>query len=158
MRRVAIWLLALVASGGCGGATDSEEAGSRLISSGTFFNMCVGYCVSELVVDSTTAVLTETSHQPERYPRRTRSLELTRDEADRLHGLADLERLRSVAGVHGCPDCADGGGEWVEIRWRVQLMEVSIVRATFDYGRVLEPIEELQTELRALRARFQNGG
>jgi hypothetical protein len=55
-----------------------------------------------------------------------------------------------VEGVHGCPDCADGGAEWVQVR-----ASGDSIRATFEYGATLEPIAALQAEIRALRARFE---
>jgi hypothetical protein len=55
-----------------------------------------------------------------------------------------------VAGVHGCPDCADGGAEWVAIQTPDQT-----IQTTYEYGHNLERIGELQKELRAVRQRFQ---
>lgn len=123
--------------------------GSLVISSGTSFNMCVGYCKSELVLDGTTARLMERSRDEKHYPDRERSIQLTTEEWERIRRLADPAALKSVEGVHGCPDCADGGAEWVEIR-----TEEESIRATFDHGHTLEPTAELQAELRAVRSRF----
>jgi hypothetical protein len=117
---------------------------------GTSFNMCVGYCTTILTVRGTTAQLTETSHGDSRFPRRVRALELTDTEAKRIRTLANADDVKRVEGVHGCPDCADGGAEWIAVR-----AGRTTIEARYDFRRTLDPIAELQTELRALRQRFQ---
>ena len=116
---------------------------------GTSFGMCAGYCRSELEIDGTTARLTQTSWDSIRNPRKTQTLQLAEAEA-RLRALANVGDLSRVEGVHGCPDCADGGAEWVEIRTTGRN-----VRATYEFRSNLEPIAELQEQLRAIRERFQ---
>lgn len=139
----------MLASSACS-PTEPGAKGYFEIVHGTSFNMCVGYCTSVLVIDGTTARLTETSRDSSSYPRRTRSLQLTQSEWLRLRELADPEELSRVAGVHGCPDCADGGAEWIAVQMRRRAIE-----AKYEYRHELEPITELQTELRALRQRFE---
>jgi hypothetical protein len=46
----------------------------------------------------------------------------------------------------GCPDCADGGAEWLEIDGK---------RVTLEFRSDLEPIRPLLQQVRALRARFE---
>lgn len=140
----------LLASFACTESTTDAEAGNILaLRSGTSFGMCAGYCMTELSFDSTTVSLTETSRDPRQSPR-TRSLLLTANERQRIQALVDERALESLAGVHGCPDCADGGAEWIELR-----TTQSTVRVTFEYGRVLDPIGPLQAEIRALRERLR---
>jgi len=118
------------------------------ITSGTSFGMCAGYCVTELRVDSTSIRLTEESWQSD-LPARTRTLPLERREWNRLQAIVDTAAIRLLEGVHGCPDCADGGAEWIQIEG------TDSVRVTFEYGAELGGIEELQREIRELRARFE---
>jgi len=129
--------------------TEPRGPASLVIAGGTSFNMCYGYCRAELVVDSTSLRLVERGWDEQRFPVRERTAELAPEEWRHLRSLADLDALRQVEGVHGCPDCADGGAEWVEIR-----TARDSVRATFEYGSTLAPIADLQTELRALRRHF----
>jgi hypothetical protein len=132
-------------------ASGPEQAAllaSQVVSHGTSFGMCAGYCIGEMVVNGTTVTLTERGHRGE-LPTRTRNLEITTAEWERIAGLATPDRLRPVAGVHGCPDCADGGAEWIEVRTAADSL-----RATFEHGRDLARIAQLQAELRALRKRF----
>jgi hypothetical protein len=66
-----------------------------------------------------------------------------------VRSLVDAAALRRLEGVHGCPDCADGGAEWIEIG-----SAAGPIRVTFEYGATLDGIGALQAELRALRNRF----
>jgi hypothetical protein len=137
---------------GCAPSTTGPWPDGFTLSHGTSFGMCLGHCIVVMDITGATVTITESSHFPATYPTRSSSTTLSPNEAARLERLARQAGLQSVAGVHGCPDCADGGAEWVEVR-----APGDTVRATFEYGRVLTPIAELQTELRALRSRLQGG-
>jgi hypothetical protein len=143
----AAWLLVTLLA-----CSPTEPGASRSfdVLHGTSFNMCVGYCTTVLTIRGTTAHLTESSRGDNNYPQRMRSVELTESEAQRLRTLANREDLTRVEGVHGCPDCADGGVEWIAIR-----AGRGTIEARYDFRRTLEPIAELQAELRAIRLRFQ---
>jgi hypothetical protein len=152
MKRFLFALACLFLNGAsCASYTTDAAAldGPFVVAGGTSFGMCGGYCTTELTVDGTLVRFRESSMDTQRYPTRTRTLQLTQAEWDRIRTHADRATVTSVAGVHGCPDCADGGAEWVEIR-----TASDSVRVTFEYGRVLAPIASLQEELRALRRRF----
>jgi hypothetical protein len=147
----ALALLLLAALTACGASTGSEgtapDAQQLLdlrIESGTSFGMCAGYCTTRLVVEGASAVFTETAPRTGQ-PDRTRSLQLTAVEQARLFAALDTAALRRLSGVHGCPDCADGGAEWIEH---------GRARVTFEHGAELAPIAPLQREIRALRGRF----
>jgi hypothetical protein len=133
-------------------APGRPERGDVIIH-GTSFGFCAGYCTFVLEVDGAIARLTETSRDSRTHPRRIHVLALTPAEAARVHALADPQTLASVAGVHGCPDCADGGAEWIEIS-----VLGTAIRTTYEYGDDLDPIAELQAELRSLRQRIRPEG
>jgi hypothetical protein len=61
----------------------------------------------------------------------------------------DTAAFRELEGVHGCPDCADGGAEWIQVE------TADPMRVTFEYGVDLDGIEDLQAEIRELRGRFE---
>lgn len=131
------------------GATGPGGGGASLeLTSGTSFGMCGGYCVTELRVDSISITLTETSQVTD-LPPRVRTLPLSPSEWERLQGRVDTAAFRALEGVHGCPDCADGGAEWI------QLETDEPIRVTFEYGAELEGITALQAEVRELRGRFE---
>jgi hypothetical protein len=121
------------------------EAATPRVESGTSFGMCAGYCMTRLIVEGGRVTLLETAWRSE-LPDRSRTLELTVAERVRFYAALDPAAVRRLAGVHGCPDCADGGAEWIEL---------DRARVTFEFGRELAPIAPLQRETRALRARLR---
>jgi hypothetical protein len=156
MRKVLLVGMTMLA--GCTtSGTDAEilQGGSQSLqelelSSGTSFGECLGYCRTELSIDSLSLTLTEVPQGwPPTLPTRTRTLPLTLADWKRVRALVDATALKRLEGVHGCPDCADGGAEWIEIGTRT-----GAVRVTFEYGAELAGIRPLQVEIRALRDRF----
>jgi hypothetical protein len=141
--------LTFAACGGQGNQTEVlVDRRPMEITSGTSFGMCAGYCVTELRLDSISVTLTEESWRSD-LPARTRTLPLERRDWNRLQALIDTAAIMRLEGVHGCPDCADGGAEWIQIE------SPDPVRVTFEYGAELGGIEELQKEIRYLRAQFE---
>jgi hypothetical protein len=134
----------------CSQPTDESLApGVVELTSGTSFGMCAGYCLTELVIESQAVRFTERSHPIAPLPERTRTLPLSPDDAEQISALVDVAEIERLEGVHGCPDCADGGAEWIQIR-----TSDGTVRVTFEYGAVLPGIAQLQAALRAQRERF----
>jgi hypothetical protein len=127
----------------------TERADINGLRSGTSFGMCAGYCVTELVFEGSTVRFNERGWPFVDIPEKTRTITLTRSELEQLERLVDVGELESLEGVHGCPDCADGGSEWIELR-----TAKDTIRVTFEFGRELAPIADLQAAIRALRARF----
>jgi hypothetical protein len=119
------------------------------LSTGTSFGMCAGYCVTELTIEEDAVRLTETGSRSANLPPRVRTLPLGATERERIRSLIDVPELAQLQGVHGCPDCADGGTEWIQLR-----RGSDTIRVTFEFGRDLTPIAELQAALREQRLRF----
>jgi hypothetical protein len=151
------WLIVLgLACAGCSVSVldpnvlqdENVDLNPFVLRSGTSFGMCAGYCRTVLEVDSLVLTLTEVA-QVTPLPTRTRTLPLALADWRRVRSLVDAAALKRLEGIHGCPDCADGGAEWIEIE-----PAGDPVRVTFEYGTTLNGIGALQAELRALRARF----
>ena len=136
----------LVGLGACDLAVFTAGSDETVVlRSGTSFGMCVGYCVTELVVHEADVSLTRTSRDPAKYPAATQSLRLTASELEALRSAIASSDLRSSRSVYGCPDCADGGAEWVEVDGH---------RVMFEYHADIEAIRPLLHEVRKLRTRF----
>ena len=155
MRKAWLMVLGLVAAGCSASPLDPEvledksaDSGPLALRSGTSFGMCFGYCRTVLEVDSLVLTFTEVA-QLKPLPTRTRTLPLSLADWKRVRALVDVAALRRLEGSHGCPDCADGGAEWIEIG-----SAGDPVRVTFEHGATLDGIGALQAELRALRGRF----
>jgi hypothetical protein len=128
---------------------DTETPSVLSLRSGTSFGMCAGYCVTELIIEDDAVRFTESAWPFANLPPKSRTLPLSSAEREQILRLVDVGELEHLEGVHGCPDCADGGAEWIELQ-----TPTDTIRVTFEYGRELAPIAELQAEIRALRGRF----
>jgi len=125
---------------------ESEPAVS--IRSGTFFSMCSGYCLSEITINPVNAIYVEWSREPEKFPERSDIVDMGNREWQDLTAVVDMAELAALDSIIGCPDCADGGGEWIEVRSAGQSK-----RIVFGYGATVEPIADLLQKVRAIRMR-----
>ena len=130
-----------------GQQTDSNEILS--ISSGTSFGFCMGYCRQSIKLTSNPSqviVSREANGNQGSYPPVHVKLPLTADEWNSLANLVNLETIQGMDETIGCPDCADGGAEWVQIDWAN-----GSKRVTFENRQTVESIKELVEKLRDLR-------
>ena len=148
--RLVLLSLALVTLAGCsafgpdGPPTSDSSAELPALGWGSSFGMCVGYCDARLVVTPTgTATLTEIgTRQPDLAPR-VRSRVLTAEESARLAAASAAATVRTA--TLGCPDCADGGAEYVERGG---------ARVTFEFGGDAGTAAPLAEALRSIRETF----
>ena len=140
--------LALALLPACLSPSETLTAEGLVLRSGTSFGMCMGYCVTELTVTSDELRLVETSRDPAQAER-VRRAALAPGEWEEILALANAESLEGLAEVLGCPDCADGGAEWIEVEHQGEKR-----RVTFEYGSEVEPIQPLVDKARELRDRF----
>lgn len=69
-----------------------------------------------------------------------------------LVSLIDVSAFQALNEQIGCPDCADGGAEWIEIQ-----VGDTVKRVTFENRRTIKGFEALVVELRNLRNQHTNG-
>ncbi len=146
-------VLALAALGGCslfgheGGGSSSDDA---VLFSGTSFGECIGYCIAELTVDGTTATLTYSGWGRDRnFPDIRYERTLRASERTRLDRAFDRTALHRADEVYGCPDCADGGAEWVGATW-----DGGEKRVTFEHGTEGGGLDAYIVAMRDLRVSF----
>jgi hypothetical protein len=145
--------LALLLSG-CGSSLAPSDLlmEDAVIRWGTSFGMCGGYCLEEIEIDGLVVRFTRRGWVPSQLPVQTE--ERTISEAERR----DLLRNIAAAGidglneVYGCPDCADGGAEWIELD-NARLRK----RVTFEFSRGPDQLQPALADLRALRGQFPLG-
>lgn len=113
------WLIACLVMGGHPSAGAEQRDPLTAIRSGTSFGHCAGYCHEELELvgvhgryerrawrspDGTTPA-----------PKTLRTV-LPQPTWVKLVRLAEQLQLTEPNEVIGCPDCADGGSEWIELQ------------------------------------------
>lgn len=120
---------------------------------GSSFGFCLGYCHKELVAEKTVLQLAAFSRQEE-YPDVRGRSEITEDEWRHVQKLAASVPWSDLEEVIGCPDCADGGAEWVE----VSLGDAPARRVTFPFMEPPEALMELTDVLRSWMERLNLDG
>lgn len=143
MKKIAIILVIIILLITC---ADEDNSTSTTISSGTAFGECGGYCMREIEISEQRLVYTASSWDTADYPALDTAAEISSAEWKDLLTLVDLSVLQSYEDVIGCPDCADGGAEWIN----VESTEGS-KKITFEYGESLSSIQPLIDRLRLLR-------
>ncbi len=111
--------------------------------------MCIGKCYNELILENNSLVLKQVERKMNGGdPETTEQLDNTR-----LNQIkADLnnfpqEKFLKLKNTYGCPDCADGGEEWLD----VQFSDGTVKKVRFEYGSSVEGFEEIISSLRAHR-------
>jgi len=124
------------------------------INSGTSYGECWGYCVFELELDNSSALFKASSWGWDPYgelPDLILEDNLNQIVWQQLVDLIDFEYFQSLDDVYGCPDCADGGAEFIEI-----IYDGVIKLITFDAYTEIDGIQELTLLLRDLRTDYWN--
>jgi hypothetical protein len=134
--------------------TDKQASISEYeVNYGTSFGMCVGPCRKEMNIKKNSVCFTvfytesrgATGGTPKIY---NEVLEVTLGNS--LVKSINFESFYKLNKVIGCPDCADGGAEWVEI-----LKNGSKHKVTFEFGKAPKEIESLVTILREKKVYFE---
>ncbi|MFT4733111.1 MAG: hypothetical protein ACI9DJ_000600 [Algoriphagus sp.] len=131
---------------GCNKAVGPEPAdGFEYFSYGSFFGECLGYCQTEIKIEKELVKQKATGWNLEgELPIIERTEVINQSYFEELTKYLDFNKFKKLNEVLGCPDCKDGGGEWVEIKRNGRTYKI-----TFEYGN--EP-KELSKTIRLLRA------
>jgi hypothetical protein len=132
-------------------ACDSSPTGPGAVTAiraTTSFGFCVGYCQATLEISSEEMVYVEESRRSE-LPTVRRTARLSSSEWNALIDGLDRSAIERLPDTVGCPDCADGGAESIEVigvDWRK--------RVTFEHGATMPVLQPLLDRVRMLRSRF----
>jgi len=117
-----------------------EDNDNNLISEiryGTSFGMCVGHCKNELTMTQKTSTYRCSGWTEDVTP--VTKTEGTNSQIwDSINSGFNLDTFLDLPEVIGCPDCADGGAEWLE----VVLSNGETHKVTFEYFNEPEFLKE----------------
>ena len=155
MKQLLFSFLTLVALGRCTETTvrSAAETGSSdplTIRTGTSFGMCVGYCQSDYVFNGTSVTLTQNGTRTQQAPAKSCQTTITADQWNALKALANLDAFSGQPETIGCPDCADGGAEYIELETGGRKH-----RVTFSFNKTIPGFEPLVDAVRARREAFK---
>ncbi len=128
----------------------NDNPGSNIlkIATGTSFGQCIGYCRTSLEIDGEAVEYIEESWKPDEYPAKNFRFNLSSDEKNALQMVFDTTDISGLEETIGCPDCADGGAEWLQITHGSETRKV-----TFEFAADIGEISALMALLRPLRQR-----
>ena len=151
MKLLSISLLFLATLGRCtpGAVSGERLPDAAIIRMGTSFGMCNGYCRKDYAVNGSSLTLTASSHTPAQYPTKTCQTMISQESWNSLKDLVNPDTFNKLPERLGCPDCADGGAEYIEIELNDQRH-----RVTFEYGQTIPGFESLVNALRTQRERL----
>lgn len=130
----------------CAVSTKKREILS--VKHGSSFGMCNGYCFKENTYAPEDFIHYEKAFgrtNPKDFPEKMDSISISPKEWDEIISKIDLEKFYAEQETIGCPDCADGGSEWIEIATTDK-----IYRVTFEFGQPSDGLKPIYSALRKL--------
>lgn len=121
-----------------------------VISYGSSFGMCEGFCANELTIGKDKMTFSEKQHRP-KPDARTCTKPIDAEELAAIKKLLDIEKIAALPEVIGCPDCADGGAEWVVVH-----ADGKNYKIAFEYGKPPKELAAAVTKLKVLKAAFKD--
>jgi hypothetical protein len=144
---------------------EKEDVNSEIkqIKYGTSFGMCSGYCKNDILLqpgsitynhagwDNTVNPITKTEILSENEwdsyvsgVNITNTQILSDTEWNSYVSRLNIKNFFKLPETIGCPDCADGGAEWIE----VELVSGEIHKVTFEYMQEPESLSDYLVDLR----------
>ncbi len=132
------------------GTATEACAPAALVRYGTSFGECMGYCSRSIDVFSTRVTFFASAYHPKRkFPDVRNEVALNKQEQEELGRLLSGTSADGLTEIIGCPDCTDGGAEWIEITTNGRLR-----RVMFEYVKPPAQLKALRNRLKSLRDRF----
>lgn len=116
---------------------NQDLSSNATIKYGTSFGMCADYCKRELVLNGAKAIFSK-SKNGNIPDTKTCTKQLDETTLAALRKNLDMNLLASLPDVIGCPDCADGGAEFVEITANGKTKKVA-----YEYGKTPPALVDL---------------
>lgn len=141
---------------------DGKKLAVSKIVAGTSYGMCIGYCQQQVTFNPTTLTVSKrangngvseigrgTAQDNAKYPDISKDFEFPQSEWNSLYTTVDTAKFQASEERIGCPDCADGGAEFIEITTPNYTK-----RITFEAGKTIEGMEAFVEQVRALRIKY----
>ena len=118
---------------------------------GTSFGECLGYCIRSIEITGLDVEFDASSMTvTDKLPDINISGEISVEDWENLVNKIDFVVFRNLEEVMGCPDCDDGGAEWIEIT----TSELSH-KVTFEYYNEPEELQNYIDDLRNLMEQYE---
>jgi hypothetical protein len=146
---IAIGLLFMNGIRSCESGETNPLSEYAYVSYGSAFGECLGYCVKSIKITETRIDFNKSGWEiGGALPDISDTDDIDTDDWNELVEEIDFEDFTELDSIIGCPDCADGGAEWIEIKRNQETYKV-----TFEYGN--EP-ETVKPYIETLRSHLQS--
>jgi hypothetical protein len=140
-----LWVfLILFSTSSCEEISITKDA-ELTITGGQSFGFCIGPCFQTLTVNGYNREVkfyvryTESKGNQNILKEETYTETLKeKDWEDIMNAASNIEGFSALDEVYGCPDCADGGAEFIEI-----IKNDKVRRVTFEFGKSVKGFEKL---------------
>ena len=112
LKRFQLFLIILLVAFTTSCSNESLYRKVAQVNYGTSFGMCVGYCKREVSIDSVYTSYSCAGWTKEVEPTLYK-VQTTKSAWDSVKVLINNKAFFELPATIGCPDCADGGAEWV---------------------------------------------
>lgn len=120
------------------------------ISYGTSFGMCVGYCSNNLLISDLKLTFSK-SKNGQASDTKTCSKTISEADVNAIKNDLNIEKIAALPETIGCPDCADGGAEWIAIN-----ADGKQYKITYEYGKAPKELEAAAARLKLLKDGFKD--
>ena len=133
----------------------AKEEGEKLVklNYGTSFNMCIGYCKKSMAIDSHNITYNR-SGWVNTIETITCKEVLENNDWIFFNKQLDISAFLKLQETIGCPDCADGGAEWIEI----EQVNGNKHKVTFEFMHEPSQMKGYIDKLRELAGRSEHCG
>ncbi|KQM72799.1 hypothetical protein ASE74_22220 [Pedobacter sp. Leaf216] len=150
MKKAIFLICAIVISLSFSACKKGKVKNLNSIGYGSSFGMCVGYCSNNLLISDLKLTLSKSKNG---QPSDTKICSKTISEADinAIKNDLNMDKIAALPEVIGCPDCADGGAEWISIN-----ADGKQYKITFEYGKAPKELEAAVERFKVLKEGFKD--
>jgi len=120
------------------------------IAYGSSFGMCAGYCSNSLLISDLKLTFSK-SKNGQSADTKTCSKTISEADVSAIKNELNISKISNLPEVIGCPDCADGGAEWISIN-----ADGKQYKITYEYGKAPKELEAAVAKLKVLRDGFKD--
>ncbi|NII85626.1 MULTISPECIES: hypothetical protein [unclassified Pedobacter] len=117
---------------------------------GSSFGMCVGYCSNNLLISDLKLTFSK-SKNGQTSDTKTCSKTISEADVNAIKNDLNMEKIAALPETIGCPDCADGGAEWIAIN-----ADGKQYKITYEYGKAPKELEAAVARLKVLKDGFKD--
>lgn len=125
---------------------DTNIKNLEYVEYGTSFGECIGFCKGSLTLTSEKITCIKSSWDTLKPIIVSRANDI--EDWQNIKSKVNLVIFFSLDSVYGCPDCADGGAEWVRIKSGSKIHKV-----IFEYHKEPEALKSILQDLRAIQCK-----